>query len=43
MTIRELRNEEWNAVGDLIHASTNAWYEKNLNRAVFQRDDPSGS
>lgn len=42
MTIRELRNEEWNAVAELIHASTNAWYEKNLNRAVFQRDDPSG-
>ena len=42
MNIRELREDEWDAVAKLIHASTNSWYEKNLNRAVFQRDDPSG-
>ena len=42
MTIREMSSEEWDAVAELIHASTNAWYEKNLNRSIFQRDDPAG-
>lgn len=42
MTIREMRSEEWDAVAELIHASTNAWYEKNLNRSIFRRDDPAG-
>lgn len=42
MLLRELREDEWDAVAELIHASTNAWYEKNLNRAIFQRDDSSG-
>ncbi len=42
MRIRGLREEEWDAVAELIHASTNGWYEKNLNRSIFQRDDFSG-
>ena len=42
MMIREMRADEWQVVAELIHASTNAWYEKNLNRSIFQRDDPSG-
>lgn len=42
MILRELREDEWDEVADLIHASTNAWYEKNLNRAIFQRDSSSG-
>ncbi len=42
MTIRELQSEEWMAVAELIHVSTNAWYQANLNRSIFQRDDASG-
>ena len=30
------------AVAELIHVSTNAWYQDNLNRSIFQRDDASG-
>lgn len=41
MTIRELRNEEWDRVAELIHQSTNAWYDRNLNRSIFPPDDPS--
>ena len=42
MRIRELHSDEWMAVAELIHVSTNAWYEANLNRSIFQRDDASG-
>ena len=42
MMIREMRTDEWQAVAELIHSSTNAWYESNLNRSIFQRDDSSG-
>ncbi len=42
MRIRELQREEWVAVAELIHVSTNAWYQANLNRSIFQQDDGSG-
>ena len=42
MMIREMRSDEWQVVAGLIHSSTNAWYEANLNRSIFQREDPSG-
>ena len=29
-------------VAELIHVSTNAWYQANLNRSIFQQDDASG-
>lgn len=38
MTIRELRSDEWDAVAELIFASTNAWYERNLNHGIFEGD-----
>lgn len=38
MTIRELRQDEWDAVARLIFDSTNAWYARNLNREVFTGD-----
>lgn len=41
MIIRELRNDEWDSVAELIHSSTNEWYERNLNRRIFPADDPS--
>lgn len=34
--IRELREGEWDAVAGLIFESTNGWYERNLNKKVFQ-------
>ena len=42
MRIRELQREEWSVVAELIHVSTNAWYQANLNRSIFQQDDASG-
>ena len=42
MMIREMRRDEWRAVAKLIHSSTNAWYQANLNRTIFQGDDPAG-
>ena len=36
MTIRELREDEWDAVARLIFESTNAWYERNLNHGIFE-------
>lgn len=41
MTLRELRPDEWDTVAELIHASTNDWYRRNLNRSIFPPDDPS--
>ncbi len=36
MTIREFRAGEEDAVASLIFESTNGWYERNLNKKVFQ-------
>ncbi|NNC90034.1 MAG: GNAT family N-acetyltransferase [Akkermansiaceae bacterium] len=41
MDIRELRQDEWAAVAELIFTSTNGWYRRNLNRTCFPGDDPS--
>lgn len=38
MRIRELRDDERDAVAGLIFSSTNAWYRKNLNRGIFDGD-----
>ena len=38
MTIRELREDEWNAVARLVFDSTNAWYARHLHREVFSGD-----
>lgn len=40
LTIRPLASHEWDEVARLIFTSTNDWYERNLNRRVFQ-DHPS--
>ncbi|MDG2486190.1 MAG: GNAT family N-acetyltransferase [Roseibacillus sp.] len=42
MRIRELNRNEWQEVARMIHASTNAWYQSNLNRSIFDEDDFSG-
>ena len=42
MRIRELTQNEWQKVAAMIHASTNAWYEANLNRSIFDEGDSSG-
>lgn len=36
-----MRDDEWDAVAELIFTSTNGWYEKHLNRSCFGGDDPS--
>ena len=41
MAIRKLRQDEWDRVAELIHSSTNEWYEQNLNKSIFPADDPS--
>ena len=41
MEVRELREEEWGELAELIFRSTNEWYERNLNRGCFGGDDPS--
>ncbi len=38
MIIRPMRNGESGKVAQLIHASTNAWYERNLGRRIFGDD-----
>ena len=35
MKLRRLLPDEWDAVAELIHHSTNHWYEKNLNHGIF--------
>ena len=40
MTIRPLQPHEWNELAQLIHSSTNTWYQKNLNRDCFPPDQP---
>lgn len=35
-----MRDDEWDAVAELIFRSTNGWYEKHLNRGCFGGDDP---
>jgi len=42
MRVRELKREEWEQVAMMIHSSTNAWYQSNLNRSIFDEDDFSG-
>lgn len=42
MRVRELSRNEWEQVAMMIHASTNAWYQSNLNRSIFDEDDSSG-
>jgi len=39
--IRSLQQEEWGEVAELIFRSTNAWYEKNLNRGCFPGGEAS--
>ena len=41
MQIRELAIHEWDEVAELIFASTNSWYETNLNRCCFPGSDPT--
>ncbi len=41
MIVRPMREDEWDLVAELIHSSTNAWYERNLNRSIFPADDPA--
>lgn len=33
--VRAMRQDEWPQVGELIHASTNAWYERNRGMKIF--------
>lgn len=40
MIVRPMQEEEWDLVAELIHSSTNEWYERNLNRSIFPADDP---
>jgi GNAT superfamily N-acetyltransferase len=40
MHIRDLRESEWETVASLIFSSTNAWYQRNLNRSCWPGDDP---
>lgn len=35
ITLRRLLPDEWDAIAELIHSSTNHWYEKNLNHGIF--------
>ena len=42
MRVRELNRNEWEQVAMMIHASTNAWYQSNLNRLIFDANDSSG-
>lgn len=42
MRVRELNRNEWEQVAMMIHASTNAWYQSNLNRLIFDENDSSG-
>jgi len=35
LTLRPMRQDEWSAVADLIHTSTNAWYRKNRGFEIF--------
>ena len=41
MKIRELQSNEWDRLAHLIFHSTNAWYQKNLNRRCFAGNDPA--
>ena len=40
-TVRLMRDDEWDAVAELIFSSTNRWYQKHLNRTCFGGDDAS--
>lgn len=40
MKIRTLASDEWTTLGRFIHASTNAWYQKNLGRDCFPPQNP---
>ena len=42
MRVRELERDEWEKVAMMIHSSTNAWYQSNLNRSIFDENDFSG-
>jgi predicted N-acetyltransferase YhbS len=41
MILRSLEKAEWREIAELIFRSTNAWYEKNLNRGCFPGNDAS--
>lgn len=40
MKIRSLQAHEWTDLAHLIHSSTNKWYQQNLNRDCFPKDQP---